>query len=688
MFIAIVAVYFVSENITKEKIATLTKEKYSIYSNNIYNDVELLIKNKQELTFSIALSLSKDSSIIKALKENDVSDIDLKNFSNLLRETTLIENTWFHIVDAKGYSFYRSWIPKKGDNLLNVRMDVVKMIENPQIMKIISVGKFDITFKSMVPIYDKDKFIGMFEVITHFNSIVEQLSEQCLDAIVIVDKKYKKQIKMPFSKTFLGEYYIANYNANENLLKYLETKGVEKYIHSEKMYILDQQNNHFIVVYNIPDIHEKPMASIIVFKPLNTLNMDDVKVVKNSMIKYTIIISLILLLISYYFISSKHTSVLDRKIKKRTRELLKEKQYIQKILDTNPNIIIVTNSFKTIDANKRFLEFFHYDSVEDFAKEHECISDFFVTLDDRLFSKDKMVNGLPWAVYIANNKTEHMLQLKLNDQLYVFTMSAEYLKNDEHILLTLQNVTEMKRKDRLLFEQSKLASMGEMIGNIAHQWRQPLSVIASGATGMKLQKKLNTLSDEQFEQACDLINDNAQYLSKTIDDFRDFIKGDREKTYFLLSEKFQKLLNLIQPSIKSHNIIFEINVKDDIELHGYGSELIQCFMNIFSNSKDALKNKDENSRIILVSVYKNDNQEIVISFQDSGGGILNNVIDKVFEPYFTTKHQKQGTGLGLHMTYNIIVHGMGGKIKASNQKFVYKHKEYYGALFTITLPIK
>ena len=684
--VIITIIYFISENMKDEKIKLAKEEKYNIYASNIYNEVDLVLKSKQENTFSIVLALAQDRRIINALKQNNSHGIDLKQFSKTLKNTTHLQNAWFHIIDAKGNSFYRSWVSKRGDSLLNIRIDIARMIQKPQIMNTISTGKFDMTFKSMVPIYDNEKFIGIFEIITHFNSIANQLKKEGLEMVAIVDTKYKKQLTKAFTKIFIEDYYIANHNAKKELLDYLQKKKIKNFIHTDKKYIIDEENGYFIVVYNIVDIQKQPMASLVIFKDLDSLSIESIQNIRDNMTQYIIIVTLMLLLIGYYFISKKHSYELDTKVKKRTQELLKEKQYIQTILDTNPNIIIVTNSFKIIDANKRFLEFFQYDSISNFMEDYDCICDFFLTLDDEPFCKDKMVKGIPWARYIAQNKIEHIVQLKYKERIYIFTVSAEYLKNNGDILLTFQNITEIKRKDRLLFEQSKLASMGEMIGNIAHQWRQPLSIVSSSATGMKLQKEFNKLSDEEFNQYCDLINENAQYLSKTIDDFRNFIKGDSEKTYFLLSEEFQKMLNLITPSVKSNNIEFILDIKDDIKLYGFSSELLQSLLNIYNNAKDSLVEVPEEERLFIVKAKQN-NKRVETSVQDSGKGISEDIAGKVFEPYFTTKHQKQGTGLGLHMTYNMIVHGMNGTIEAKNSTFRYKNKEYFGALFIISFPL-
>ncbi len=255
------------------------------------------------------------------------------------------------------------------------------------------------------------------------------------------------------------------------------------------------------------------------------------------------------------------------------------------------------------------------------------------------------------------------------------------IKNAKDKLIAEENA----KKEQLALEQAKLVSMGEMIGNIAHQWRQPLSVISTSATGMLMQKEYGLLTDEKFSESCETINKNAQYLSKTIDDFRNFIKGDREKTTFSLNDIVDSFLNLVNGSVKTNYINVVLELQDDIKLGGYPNELTQCFINIFNNAKDALKDKSEDERAIFISTITKDDKAI-ITIKDTAGGIQQDVLPRIFEPYFTTKHQSQGTGLGLSMTHKLIVDGMNGTIIASNREFEYNGKTYVGAEFTITLP--
>jgi signal transduction histidine kinase len=378
---------------------------------------------------------------------------------------------------------------------------------------------------------------------------------------------------------------------------------------------------------------------------------------------------------------------LDKKVQLRTLELHNEKQYIQKILDRSPNIIIVTDGSYILKANQRFFEFTNYQTIEEFKKEHDCICDYFTSLDTKKFSKDEQIEGLNWCNYLANNNsTTHIVELLQNKEVYLFSIVVDYLDSEKEMLITMQDITEIRRKDELLLEQSKLASMGEMIGNIAHQWRQPLSVISTSATGIQVQKQFGLLTDEILEHSCNTINDNTQYLSKTIDDFRNFIKGDRKKINFFLYDSLESFLHLLESIIKNNNINIILNVDKNIKIYGYENELIQCLVNIFNNAKDVLESIEYDSRYFIISAVI-EKENVIIKLTDSGGGISSDVIDKIFEPYFTTKHQSQGTGLGLHMTYKIIVEGMQGLLEVKNKTFEQNDKTHSGAEFSITLPL-
>ncbi len=244
---------------------------------------------------------------------------------------------------------------------------------------------------------------------------------------------------------------------------------------------------------------------------------------------------------------------------------------------------------------------------------------------------------------------------------------------------TYQNHTKSTKEREILSQQSKLASMGEMIGNIAHQWRQPLTVISAAASGMKLQQEYGLLSEDKLMQNLDLIFKNTQFLSQTIEDFRIFFNTEKDKIPFNIKDSIFQVVDMFKESFKSDGIII-IDNSSEISLVSYPNDFKQVIINILKNAKDAIK---RDGYIIITT--KEDKNQITITIQDSGGGIPNEIVKKIFEPYFTTKHQFQGTGLGLYMVYEIIQNSFNGTITVENLGFDYNFKHFYGACFKITL---
>lgn len=259
-------------------------------------------------------------------------------------------------------------------------------------------------------------------------------------------------------------------------------------------------------------------------------------------------------------------------------------------------------------------------------------------------------------------------------------------ENGEELVWSIvEDITQRKETEKTLFNQAKLVSMGEMIANIAHQWRQPLSIISTGATGMKMKKEFDVLSDEELYKYCDTINTNAQYLSNTIDDFRNFIKDDKIKKKFTITDTINSFLHLVEGDIKNNSINIIIDLDDEIIINGNKNELIQCFINLFHNSKDAYS-KSSKEKFIFIKSYTKD-KKLFIEFKDNAGGIDKEVLPHIFDPYYTTKHQSQGTGLGLSILFNFITITMNGTIEASNIFFEYNNQNFKGTKFEIILPI-
>jgi signal transduction histidine kinase len=544
------------------------------------------------------------------------------------------------------------------------------------------------TFKSIVPIYgEKGSFLGIFEIITHFNSISTLLEQDNANVIIIADKKYKNQLKKSLTKKFIDGYYIATLNPNKKALAIIEDIGIEKIIkmsqeYLSKYYLIDKTNKIYVSIYDI----NHHTGYIVVLKTLDTFDMSKIYNLKRNIFITTLLILIVLIAIVIYLRNKKYKDILHASLETSK----KEKKLLDSILSAQPYMIILLYNKQIDYVNQQFFEFFtQYQTLELFKQEHQNINDFFVQPEN--LDEIYIQNTKDWLDIIINeNNKEYSVIMQNQENYRTFMIKATnpniQFSNRILTILTLIDITEIKAKEKILVEQSKLASMGEMIGNIAHQWRQPLSVISTAATGMQLQQEYKILTDEALKKSCDAINDNAQYLSKTIDDFRDFIKGDKAKTSFSLKDTIDSFLNLVNGSIKTHNINIVIDLEKDVIGYGYKNELEQCFINIFNNSKDIFREKNIKESFFFLSTLKIDNK-VVVTIKDNGGGIPKDVLPKIFEPYFTTKHESQGTGLGLHMTYNLIVDGMNGSIEAKNTTYTYQNQEYTGAKFIITLPI-
>ena len=226
-------------------------------------------------------------------------------------------------------------------------------------------------------------------------------------------------------------------------------------------------------------------------------------------------------------------------------------------------------------------------------------------------------------------------------------------------------ISELRKKDNLLLQQSKLAAMGELLNNIAHQWRQPLNNIAVSIQTMQLLSKAGELSQEEMDRDIKAVMDIIFYMSGTIDDFRGFFIKDREKREFVLQEVVEKTLNLLRSALDDKGIMVSVTGEPDIRAIGYPNEYAQTLMNILYNARDALLEQQVAEPRISIFIHQKDSRS-VLTVSDNGGGIPNQILPQIFEPYVTTKGPGQGTGIGLYMAKTMIERNMGGTLTAHN----------------------
>lgn len=238
-------------------------------------------------------------------------------------------------------------------------------------------------------------------------------------------------------------------------------------------------------------------------------------------------------------------------------------------------------------------------------------------------------------------------------------------------------VCEIRKKDELLMQKFRLATMGEMLENISHQWKQPLHKLSLVIQNFYFKHKLQGTSMQELEAFNEDSATLLSYMSSTIDDFRNFFNPQKEKEHFDIDENIEKVLNILSSSMQEEEI--EINISSDVEykVFGYPNEFGQVLLNLFSNAKEAFALHKIETKIINIEINETP-KEIIVSFVDNAGGIAKDVLPKIFDPYFSTKRFKEGSGIGLYMSKMIIENSMHGRFDVENTN--------NGAKFTITLP--
>lgn len=278
-----------------------------------------------------------------------------------------------------------------------------------------------------------------------------------------------------------------------------------------------------------------------------------------------------------------------------------------------------------------------------------------INLNEQLLKQEESLKKLNESLEIrVRDKTKQLQELNENLQDII---NSEIAKNEE--------------KTKILLVQSRLASMGEMIANIAHQWRQPLNELGIALFKIKKDK-------EHFDDTYNHCKDIIKNMSNTIEDFRSFFLSQKDPELFCISSAISASLLMVQGTLEKHDIKVNVKIEFDSEIFGYKSQLTQVIINLLNNSKDAFIERDIKNRLVEIKIFKNESYAVIV-ICDNAGGILEDIINKIFEPYFTTKHSSQGTGIGLYMS-KLIVDRLKGQISVKN--------ENNGVCFKIKLPLK
>ncbi len=390
-----------------------------------------------------------------------------------------------------------------------------------------------------------------------------------------------------------------------------------------------------------------------------------------------ILISVIVVLIITIVILYKH--LLQKAIKKKEKY---QDHFLKKVFDLQPNIVITTDGVEIKNVNNQFLKFFSYDSIDEFKKEYHCICNLFFEKEGYLKAK---YEEKTWVDYIHEHEDiVNKALIKNNNKEHEFIVNASKFELDENniSIVVFIDITQLLYQEEMLIRQEKRALMGDMLENIAYQWRDPLSTISMCASGMRLKQEMDNLSSEEFFKMCDSIGKSTQYLSQTIDDFRSYYDKNSCNGIF-------QLRNIIDDVIKMYEAQF-INKKIEVinncihtNINGIKNELLQVMMNLITNAIDELDKIDTEKLIMIESRLINSG--IQIHIQDNAGGVPEYLKESIFEKYLMANEENLQTSIGLFASKQIIENHFRGKMYVQNKEFQHQSKAYIGACFTIEL---
>ena len=576
---------------------------------------------------------------------------------------------------------------------LNNNLDLFKS-------NILHYNNYDHIEKDITDIKKNFSFISSNHSIqdTTFKITLEKLQKDFEKKIFIIQKiksynailnnsfRYIQKLKYEIESRELIELYftISTLDKNENInySEYLNKIDTIKTKNRSERIFLSHAKMLFNYFQDMSFILEEDSELQILDKLQNLMDEYDSLSQKNINKAHILVAALFILLtlsIFLYLYDAYKIYIKQKDLKK-----------FRNTIENSDNIIIITDKYENIKfVNRAFTENYGYTIDEVQGKKPSILKS--GEHDDKFYKElhDTIHSGKKWVGTFINLDKSGGKQYEKATITPIFDDNGdieEFVAIKLNITKEVETQQALRESEQMMMQQSKMASMGEMLSNIAHQWRQPLSIISTVASGVRVKKQFSTLSDDELIKYMNDIGNSVQFLSKTIDDFRDFFKPDKQKVEFSAISVVDRSLKILDASFKNHNIEI-IKKVQDIKLIQLNGELMQVLINILNNAKDILRENEIENKVIEIQAYQKNNRAI-FTIHDNAGGVPTNIEEHIFEPYFTTKHKSQGTGIGLYMSHQIITKHMEGFISVENTPITYKNKEYIGAKFILDIPLK
>jgi len=422
---ALVFVWIYVDYIQKEK-NQLEQDIYKNEAKFMEKNLASMIDEKKKSTAAIAITLASNDLLPELIEQTDSLEQKLNQLISDFKNYTNYKNIWIHILDKNLHSIYRSWTNIEDDSLCTKRADLQHVLKHQQILSLVNVDAFSINIKAIVPLYNKQhKFLGLVEVISHFNSISKGLKKLDIDSVVVVNKKNSRFIKYPFTKIFIEGRYVANFDAPKSLLEYLHQHNIANYCKA----VAIVSDGYIITSYPLRNYKDEAIAYYIMFKDVNSisktgLNFFVFRWSVFAILGVMVLAGIINILLLFY--------------------IRKQKAYYKKILDTSSNIVLVNDKKQIIDANKTFFKYFpEFESIEAFRDEHGCICKFFE--DEHEYLK-KGKSEYSWLDHIIRNEAKtHKVKMNINDKIHYFMIYVSLISEEqEHYSVIFADITEQE----------------------------------------------------------------------------------------------------------------------------------------------------------------------------------------------------------------------------------------------------
>lgn len=393
----------------KQNLYDTAQQKHHV---ELESKIQGVIQERKEIALAIALSLSENQKLRDFLCHDCASEnkpvVNFKSLIDQLNLHTQHGELWIQLIDAEGVSRYRSWTKKTGDSLRSVRFDVKQMLRTPEIKQGMSVGKFNLTFKSMVPLLDNNhKLLGIVEVISHLTPLVKSLENSTgVPSVLLVDKRFQTQLTKANQSFFLNDFYIANTNADEKHIHLLRHLGEQRFTDLQPIRLFE---NTIINQYLINDSLGRLMGYWFTFESQDSMQLGEVQVLKKQYLYASLVVLTLMLLLLAVFVLKQKAD--------------KGRAYYRNILDSASEIILVSNRLRIIDANRRFFEFYsEFENIDEFLSAYDCVCDTFIPDEGYL---QRQMDDVFWLDYVfANPQKKHLAKVMKNGKVHYFEVKA------------------------------------------------------------------------------------------------------------------------------------------------------------------------------------------------------------------------------------------------------------------------